>query len=77
MFYKTITQQYNNRIRSSTKLSPLQASLKKNEGYVYKNLLDKRKKINLKFQMNELVRAADLGKTFSKGDLTNWSHKMF
>ena len=31
-----ITKQYNNRIHSSTKLTPIQASLKKNEGYVYK-----------------------------------------
>ena len=37
-----ITKQYNNRVHSSTKLTPIQASLKKNEGYVYKNLLDKR-----------------------------------
>ena len=36
-----ITKQYNNRIHSSTKLTPIQASLKKNEGCVYKNLLDK------------------------------------
>ena len=34
----TITKQYNNRTHSSTKLTPIQASLKKNEGYVYKNL---------------------------------------
>ena len=40
-----ITKQYKNRIHSSTKLTPIQASLKKNEGYVYKNLLDKRNKI--------------------------------
>ena len=33
----TITKQYNNRIHSSTKLTPIQASLKKNEGYGYKN----------------------------------------
>ena len=38
------TKQYNNKIHSSTKLTPIQASLKKNEGYVYINLLDKRKK---------------------------------
>ena len=44
----TITEQYNNRIHSSTKLTPIQASLKKNEGYVYKNLLDKRKKVKPK-----------------------------
>ena len=45
-----ITKQYNNKVHSSTKLTPIQASLKKNEGYVYKNLLDKRKKISPKFQ---------------------------
>ena len=73
----TITKQYNNRIHSSTKLTPIQASLKKNEGYVYKNLLDKRKKVNPKFQINDLVRTADLKKTFSKGDTTNWSYKLY
>ena len=56
---------------------PIQASLKKNEGYVYKNLLDKRKKITPKFQLNDLVRKADLRKTFSKGDTTNWSYKLY
>ena len=51
----SITKQYNNRIHSSTKLTPIQASLKKNEGYVYKDLLDKRKKVKPKFQINDLV----------------------
>ena len=74
---QTITKQYNNRIHSSTKLTPIQASLKKNEGYVYKNLLDKRKKVKPKFQINDLVRTADLKRTFSKGDTTNWSYKLY
>ena len=74
---QTITNQYNNRIHSSTKLSPKDASLKKNEGFVYKNLLDKRKKVKPKFQINDLVRVADLKKTFSKGDTTNWSYKLY
>ena len=73
----TITKQYNNRIHSSTKLTPIQASLKKNESYVYKNKLDKRKKIKPKFQLNDLVRVADLKKTFSKRDTTNWSYKLY
>ena len=73
----TITKQYNNKIHSSTKLTPIQASLKKNEGYVYINLLDKRKKIKPKFQLNDIVRTADLKKTFSKGDTTNWSYKLY
>ena len=53
-------------------MTPIQASLKKNEGYVYRNLLDKRKKIKPNFQVNYLVRTADLKKTFSKGDMTNY-----
>ena len=73
----TITKQYNTRIHSSTKLTPTQASLKKNEGYVYINLLDKRKKIKPKFQINDLVRVADLKRTFSKGDTTIWSYKLY
>ena len=73
----TITKQYNNRVHSSTKLTPIQASLKKNEGYIYKNLLDKRNKITPKFQINDLVRTADLKKTFSKSDTSNWSYKFY
>ena len=72
-----ITKQYNNRRHTSTKLSPKDASLKKNEGYVYKNLLDKRKKVKPKFQINDLVRTLDLKRTFSKGDTTNWSYKLY
>ena len=45
----TLTKQYNKRIHSSTKLTPIQASLKKNEGFVYRNFLDKRKKVQQKF----------------------------
>ena len=41
----TITKQYNNRIHSSTKLTPIEAPFKKNEGYVFLNIIDKRKKI--------------------------------
>ena len=51
--------------------------MKKNEGYVYNNLLDERKKIKPKFQVNNLVRTADLRRTFSKGDTTNWSYKLY
>ena len=66
-----ITKQYNNRILSSTRLTPIQGSSKNNEGLVYKNLLDKRTKIKPRFQVNDLVRTADLKKTFSKLDTTN------
>ena len=52
---RKITKQYNNRIHSSTKLTPIQASLKKKEGFVYKNLLVERNKVKPKFQENDLV----------------------
>ena len=58
-------------------MTPIQASLKKNEGYVYKFFFDKRKKKTPKFQINNLVRTADLKKTFSKSDATNWSYKIY
>ena len=51
--------------------------MKKNECYVYKNLLDKRKKVKPKYEIGDLVRTADLKKTFSKGDTTNWSYKLY
>ena len=73
----TKTKQYNNRIHSSTKMTAIQASLKKNEGFVYKNILDKRKKIKPKYEISDLVRTADLKKTFSKVDMTNWSYKLY
>ena len=73
----TITKQYNNRIHTSTKLSPKDASLKKNEGFVYKNILDKRRKIKAKYEIVDLVRTADLKRNFSKGDTTNWSYKIY
>ena len=72
-----ITKQYNNRIHSSTKLSPKDASLKKNEGFVYKNLLDKRMIITPKYEIGDLYRTADLKKMFSKSDTTNWSYKLY
>ena len=76
MFSKK-TKQYNIEVHSFTKITPIQSSLEKNEGYVYKNLLDKRKKIKTKFQVNDLVGTAGLKKTFSKGDITNWSYKLY
>ena len=58
-------------------MTPIQASFKENEGYVYNNLLDKRMKIKPKFEVNVLVRTADLKRTFSKGDTINWSYKLY
>ena len=73
----TITKRNNNKIHSSTKLTPIPASLKRNEGYVYKNLLDKREKVKPKLQINDVVRSADLKRFCSKGDTTNWSYILY
>ena len=51
--------------------------MKKNESFVYKNLLDTRKKIKPKYNIGDLVRTADLKKTFSKSDTTNWSYNLY
>ena len=58
-------------------MTPIQASLKKIEGFVYKNIPEKPKEITPKFQVTDLVRTADLKKTFSKSDATNWSNKLY
>ena len=72
-----ITKKYNNGTHSSFKLSLIQASLKNNEGYVYKNFLDKGKKIKPNYEIGDLVGTVDLKRTFSKGDTTNWSYKLY
>ena len=77
MYYVQKQKKYNNRVHTSTKLTPIQASLKKNESYVYKIFMDKRKKIKPKFQVNDFVRVADLKKMFPKSDTTNWSYKLY
>ena len=66
-----ITKQNNKGILSSTNVSSIEASSKKNEEYADKKILDKRKKMKPKNKKCDLVRTADLRKTFSKGDKTN------
>ena len=39
-----MTKQYNNRLHTSTELTPIHAGLKTNEGSAYKNLKKKEKK---------------------------------
>ena len=73
----TKTNLYNNKLHSSTKLPPVRASSKKNEGFVYRKLLDKRKKIKPKFQVKNPVRTTDLKKTFSKFDRKKWLIKLY
>ena len=70
------TEQYNIRVYSSTKLTPIQVSLKGNERFAYNILLDKRKKIKPKCKIHHLVRTADLLRIFSKRHSTTWSFEL-
>ena len=58
-------------------MTPLQASKKSNERKVSSNLEDKRRKLNPKFKLGELVRTADIERVFSKGDLTNYGYNLY
>ena len=72
-----VTKQYDNTIHTSTKMTPNQASKKSNEIEVYSNRLDKRRKIDPKYKLGQLVRTADIKRVFSKRDSTNCSYKIF
>ena len=73
----SVTKQNNNTIHSSTKMTPIQASKKVNERKVYSNLQDKRRTLNPKFKLGQLVCTADIKRVFSKGDSTNYSYKSY
>ena len=58
-------------------MTPIQASKNSNEKEVYSNLKDKRRKLNPKYKIGQLVRTADIKRVFSKGDSTNWSCNLY
>ena len=58
-------------------MTPDQASKKTNEKIVYFNLQDKRRKLNPKNNLGQLVRTADFKRVFSKGDSTNHSYLLY
>ena len=70
------TKHYCKRIHSSTNSAPMKASLKRNEGLVYQNLLDEIKKTKPNYKIHHLVRTTDLNETFSKGDTTDLSSEL-
>ena len=58
-------------------MTPIQASLKGNQRFVYLNLSERRKNAKPQYKIHDIVRTADLKKTFSNGDTTNWSYKLY
>ena len=78
-----IVDKYNNTYHSSIKMSPIEASKPQNEGLVYYNLYNERRRKMLKqnrkikFKINDHVRISRLKKTFQKGYDKRWSDEIF
>ena len=75
-----ILKQYNNTKHSSIKMTPTEASKKKNEGTVYFNLHGNLKQLSSKpkFQVADKVRISKYKrKVFDKGYTENWTEELF
>ena len=75
-----LVEDYNNTVHSSTKLTPVEASKKKNELTVWRNLYPDRFKIHdltPKFSVGDKVRISKKKKTFEKGYTTRWTEEIF
>ena len=75
-----ILKQYNNSKHSSIKMTPTEASKKKNEGTVYFNLHGNLKQLSSKpkFQVGDKVRISKYKrKVFDKGYTENWTEEVF
>ena len=72
-----VIKKYENTIHHSTKMTPIDASKRKNEEEIYNILQDERTKRKPKYKVEDFVRTADKRSNFSKGDSTNWSYKLY
>ena len=75
-----ILEQYNNTKHSSIKMTPVEASKKKNENTVYYNLYGDMKQLSSKpkFKIGDKVRISKYKrKVFDKGYTPNWTEEIF
>ena len=75
-----LVKQYNNTKHSSIKMTPIEASKKKNEGTVYFNLYGDMKPLSAKpkFKVGDKVRISKYKrKVFDKGYTPNWTEEVF
>ena len=74
-----LVKAYNNTKHSSIKMTPIEASKKKNEGIVYFNLYgDMESSIKPKFKVSDKVQISKYKrKTFDNGHNPNWTEEMF
>ena len=75
-----LVEDYNNTVHSSIKMTPIEASKKKNELTVWRNLYPDRYKIydlTPKFSVGDKVRITKKKKVFEKGYTTRWREEIF
>ena len=75
-----LLEDYNNTVHSSIKMSPIDASKKKNELTVWRNLYPDRFKtsrLTPKFSVGDFVRITKKKKVFEKGYTTRWRNETF
>ena len=75
-----LVKNYNNTVHSSIKMTPINASKKKNELTVWRNLYPNMLKINditPKFSVGDVVRIIKKKKVFEKGYTTRWTEEIF
>ena len=75
-----LVEDYNNTKHSSIKMTPVEASMKKNELVVWRNLYPDRLKsvkVDPKFSIGDKVRITKKKKTFKKGYTTRWTEEVF
>lgn len=76
----SLVSQYNNTKHSSIKMTPAEASLKKNESKVRRNLYERypeTETIEPKFAIGDRVRITKKKKTFEKGYTPRWTEEVF
>ena len=75
-----LVEDYNNTVHSSIKMTPIEASKKKNELTVWRNLYPDRYKIydlTPKFSVGDKVRITKEKDVFEKGYTTRWKEEIF
>ena len=75
-----LVKQYNNTKHSSIKMTPIEASKKKNQGTVYFNLYGDTKQVSSKpkFKVDDKVRISKYKRNvFDKGYTPNWTEEIF
>ena len=75
-----LVKQYNNTKHSSIKMTPIEASKKKNQGTVYFNLYGDMKQVSSKpkFKVGDKVRISKYKRNvFDKGYTPNWTEEVF